>query len=117
MRNCNLWDNSRGTIIHINVFLAYLLVQELFFNKNHSLEFLSVGCNVALYFRCLSQYEYHSILPCLAVDNKEEETPCAESNIYSEINHTKIFYFIALPVFRKFSYRTYRNGLNQVPQS
>ena len=46
--NCNLWDISRGTISHINVFLAYLLVQELFLNKNHFLEFLSVGCNVAL---------------------------------------------------------------------
>ena len=39
----NLWDDSRGTIIHINAFLAYHLVQELFFNKNHFLEFLSVG--------------------------------------------------------------------------
>ena len=40
---------------------------------------------VAEYFLCLSQYEYHSILPCLPMDNKEEETPCAESNFYSEI--------------------------------
>ena len=47
---CNLclWDISCGTITHINVFLSYLLVQELFFNKNHFLDFLSVGCNVAL---------------------------------------------------------------------
>ena len=42
------WDNSRSTIIHINVFLAYLLVQELYFNKSHFFEFLSVGYNVAL---------------------------------------------------------------------
>ena len=46
---CILWDIiSHGTIIHINVFLAYLLVQEPFFNKNHFLKFLFVGCNVAL---------------------------------------------------------------------
>ena len=81
--NCNLWNNSRSTITHINVFLAYLLVQELFFNKNHFLEFA-----VAEYFCCLSQCEYHSNLPCLPVDNKEEETPCAESNLYSEISST-----------------------------
>ena len=31
--------------------------------------------------------------------------------------HAKISYSIASLVFRKFSYRTYRNGLNQVPQS
>ena len=46
--NCILRGISRGTVIHINVFLAYLLVQELLFNKNHFLEFLSVGCNLAL---------------------------------------------------------------------
>ena len=46
--NCILWDISRGTILHINVFLAYLLVQEPFFNKNYFLEFLTVGCNLAL---------------------------------------------------------------------
>ena len=33
------------------------------------------------------------------------------------IKHAKISYSIASLVFRKFSYRTYRNGLNQVPQS
>ena len=33
------------------------------------------------------------------------------------IKHTKISYSIASLVFRKVSYRTYRNGLNQVPQS
>ena len=38
-------------------------------------------------------------------------------NFPNVTNRTKIFYFIALLVFRKFSYRTYRNGLNQVPQS
>ena len=42
------WIVSRGTIIHINVFLANLLVQKLFLNKNHFLEFFSVGCNVAM---------------------------------------------------------------------
>ena len=46
--NSILWDISHGTIIHINVFLAYFLVQEPFFNKNHFLEFLSVGCSVAM---------------------------------------------------------------------
>ena len=46
--NSLLWDISRDTIIHINVFLAYFLVQEPFFNKNHFLEFLSVGCSVAM---------------------------------------------------------------------
>ena len=33
------------------------------------------------------------------------------------IKHAKISYFIASLVFHKFWYRTYRNGLNQVPQS
>ena len=33
------------------------------------------------------------------------------------IKHAKISYSIASLVFRKFSYRTYQNGLNQVPQS
>ena len=33
------------------------------------------------------------------------------------IKHAKISYSIVSLVFRKFSYRTYRNGLNQVPQS
>ena len=40
-----------------------------------------------------------------------------KTNVCLDItNHTKIFYFIALLVFRKFSYQTYWNGLNQVPQ-
>ena len=38
-------------------------------------------------------------------------------NFTNVTNHTKIFYFIALLVFCKFSYWNYRNGLNQVPQS
>ena len=38
-------------------------------------------------------------------------------NFTNATNHAKIFYFIVLLVFCKFSYRTYRNGLNQVPQS
>ena len=33
------------------------------------------------------------------------------------IKHAKTSYFIASLVFRRFSYQTYRNGLNQVPQS
>ena len=33
------------------------------------------------------------------------------------IKHTKSSYSIVSLVFRKFSYQTYRNGLNQVPQS
>ena len=55
------------------------------------------------------------------MDNKEEETSCAEGNFHSKISTypttLKFFYFVALLVFCKFSYRTYRNGLNQVFQS
>ena len=47
--------------------------------------------------------------------NQQEKrnTPCWECmrSLTSVTNHTKISYSIASLVFRKFSYRTYRNGL------
>ena len=42
------WDISYGTIIHINVFVVYLLMQELLFDKKYFLGFLSIGYNAAL---------------------------------------------------------------------
>ena len=46
--NCLFWDITLGTINHINVFVVYLFAQGLFFDKNHFLEFLSIGYSVAL---------------------------------------------------------------------
>ena len=39
------------------------------------------------------------------------------TKLHHLIKHAKISYSIASLVFRKFSYRTYRNDLNQVPQN
>ena len=36
---CIFWDISHGAMIYMNIFVAYLLVQELLFDKNNFLKF------------------------------------------------------------------------------
>ena len=76
---------------------------------------------VAEYFRCWSQYEYQSTFHAFPWTTRKRKRPALRvifiANFPNVTNHTEIFYCIALLVFHKFLYRTYRNGLDQVPQS
>ena len=118
--NCNLWDTSRCTITH-----AYLLVQDFFFNKNHFLDVLLVGCNVALQqLNIFAAYHSTNIIQnfhaCRWATRKRKRPALRaflQRYFTNVTNHTEFFYIIALLRFHKYPYRTYRNGLNQVPQS
>ena len=121
MLNCNCLTATGyrpRIIIHINAFLAYLLVQELFFDKNHFVEFLSVGCNVALqqlniFAATHSTNIIQTFHACPWATRKRKRLALRVilwRNFTNVTNRTKIFYFIALLISRKFSNQTYRNG-------
>ena len=106
---------------HINDIFVYLFMQELFVDKMHFFKFLCMSDKPRLHqlniitsscsrYKLLWLPEYfHSYGEIAYVENKLQP--------HHLIKHAKISYSIASLVFRKFSYRTYRNGLNQVPQS
>ena len=113
---------------HINAIFVYLFIQELFVYKIHFFKFLCMSgkprlhqLNIITYSR--SRYK----LPWLPeyfhsygeIPSRKGKYPMLRRNTkpHQLIKHAKISYSIVSLVFRKFSYRTYRNGLNQVPQS
>ena len=113
---------------HINAIFVYLFMQEHFVDKIHFFKFLSMSDKPRLHqlniitsshswYKLLWLPEYfHSYREILS---RKGKYPMMRTNTkpHHLIKHAKISYFIASLIFRKFSYRTYRNGLNQVPQS
>ena len=68
-------------------------MEELFFNKKHFPELLFVDYNVALQLLSIfaadrSSNLIQTFLPCLPVDNKEEEPLWTEIAFYSKISPT-----------------------------
>ena len=115
---------------HINVIFVYLFMQELFVDKIHVFKFLCMSdkpwlhqANVYTSSPSATRYK----LPWLSkyfhsygeITSRKGKYPILKTNTkpHHLIKHAKISYAIASVVFRKFSYRTYRNGLNQMPQS
>ena len=113
---------------HINAIFVYLFIQELFVYKIHFFKFLCMSgkprlhqLNIITYSRSrcklpwLPEY-FHSYGE---IPSRKRKYPMLKTNTkpHHLIKHAKIFYSIVSLVFRKFSYRTYQNGLNQVSQS
>ena len=107
-------------------------MQELFVDKIHFFKFLSVSDKPRLrQLKIITSTSTCSTSTCKLLWLSESfhlygEIPSRKGKYsvlrtntkpHQLIKHAKISYSIVSLVFRKFSYRTYRNGLNQVPQS
>ena len=104
-------------------------MQELFVDKMHFFKFLSMSDEPRLHqlkiiTSCSTVQASLTGLPeCFhpyrEIPSRKGKYPVLRTNTkpYQLIKHAKISYSIASLVFHKFSYRTYRNGLNRVPQS
>ena len=103
-------------------------MQELFFDKIHFFKFLCMSDKPQLHqLDIITSSRIRYKLPWLPkyirsygeIPSGKGKYPILKTNTkpHHLIKHAKISYSIASLVFRKFSYRTYRNGLNQVPQS
>ena len=104
-------------------------MQELFIEKIHSFKFLCMSRKSQLHqLNIITSSRSSTVQASLTAwifsfvrgnTIKEEKYPMLRTNTkpHQLIKHAKISYSIVSLVFRKFSYRTYRNGLNQVPQS
>ena len=106
-------------------------MRELFVDKIHFFKFLSMNDKPRLHQLKIITSSRNTVQASLTVWLHEcfhlyWETPSrrgkypilrTNSNPRQLIKHAKISYSIASPVFPKFSYRTYRNGLHQVSQS
>ena len=106
-------------------------MQELFVDKLHFFKFLSMSEKPRLHqlniITSSRRSTVQASLPWLLeffhlheeIPSRKEKYPMFRKNAkpHQLIKHAKISYSIVSLVFRKFSYRTYRNGLNQVPQS
>ena len=113
---------------YINAIFVYLFMQELFVDKIHFLKFLYMNdkprlhrLNIATSSRSSTvQASLTTWIFSFVQGNtiKEGKYPMVRTNTkpHQLIMHVKILYSIVSLVFRKFSYRTYRNGLNQVSQ-
>ena len=105
-------------------------MQELLVDKIHFFSFLSMSDKLRLqqlkFFTSSRSSTAQASVTALMFSSvrgntiKELEIPYVGNKYKNLTNlsmHAKISYFIASLVFRKFSYRTYRNDLNRVPQS
>ena len=113
---------------HINAIFVYLFMQELFVDKIHFFKFLCMSDKPRLHqLNIITSSRSRYKLPWLPeyfhsygeIPSRKGKYPMLRTNTkpHQLIKHAKISYSIVSLVFRKFSYRTYRNGLNQVPQS
>ena len=111
---------------HINAILVYLFMQELFVGKIH-FKFLRMSEKPRLHqLNMITSSRSRYKLPWLPeyfhsygeIPSRKGKYPMLRTNTkpHQLIKHPKISYSIVSVVFRKFSYRTYRNGLNQVTQ-
>ena len=113
---------------HINAIFVYLFMQELFVDKIHFFKFLCMSDKPRLHqLNIITSSRSRYKLPWLPeyfhsygeIPSRKGKYPMLRTNTkpHQLIKHAKISYSIVSLVFHKFSYRTYRNGLNQVPQS
>ena len=109
---------------HINAIFVYLLVQELFVDKIYFFMFLSMSDKPRLHQLKMITSTCKTVQASLAVwffpsvqgnTIKEGKYSVLRTNTkpHQLIKYAKISYSIASLVFHKFSYGTYRNGLNQ----
>ena len=103
-------------------------MQELFFDKLHFFKFLCMSdkprlhqLNIIISSRIRNKLPwppeyFHSYGE---IPSKKGKYPILKTNTKPRhlIKYAKVPYSIASLVFRKSSYRTYQNGLNQMPQS
>ena len=102
-------------------------MNEIFVDKTHFFKFLSMSVKPRLHQlkiitssrsstvkASLTEWMF-SFIPGNAI--KEHAMLRANTKPHQLTKHAKISYSIASLVFRKFLYRTYRKGLNRVPQS
>ena len=104
-------------------------MQELFVDKIHFFKFLSMNDKPRLHqLKTITssrstQYKIPWLPECFhqhgEIPSRKGKYPMLRTNTKPRqpIKHAKISYSIVSLVFRKFSYRTYRNGLNQDTQS
>ena len=114
---------------HINAIFVYVSMQELFVDKIHCFKFLCMSdkprlhqLNVITSSRIV-QYKLPWLLEYFhlygEMPSRKGKYPMLRANTkpHQLIKEAKTSYSMVLLVFRKFSYRTYQNGLNQLPQS
>ena len=103
-------------------------MQELFVDKIHFFRFLCMSDKPRLHqLNIITSSRGRYKLPWLPeyfhsygeIPSRKGKYPMLRTNAkpHQLMNHAKMLYSLISLVFRKFSYRTYRNGLNQVPQS
>ena len=113
---------------HINAIFVYLFMQELFVDKTDFFKFLCMSDKPRLHqLNIITSSRSRYKLPWLPeyfhsygeIPLRNGKYPILKTNTkpHHLIKHAKISYSIASLVFRKFSYRTYRNSLKQMPQS
>ena len=110
---------------HINVIFVNLFMQELFVNKIHFFKFHSMSDKPQLHqLKIITSYSCSTAQASLTasmfhlygeIPPRKGKYPMLRKNTkpHQLIKHAKVFYSLASLVFRKFSYHTYRNGLNQ----
>ena len=113
---------------HINAIFVYLFMQELFVDKTDFFKFLCMSDKPRLHqLNIITSSRSRYKLPWLPeyfhsygeIPLRNGKYPILKTNTkpHHLIKHAKISYSIASLVFWKFSYRTYRNSLKQMPQS
>ena len=99
---------------HINVFVVYLLIQELFINKIHFFKFLSTSDKP-----WLDQLKIITVLLLVekfsSIGTRKGKHSMLRTNTQSQklIKHTKTSYSIASLILHKFLCGAYQSGLNQ----
>ena len=124
---CNIFGAISSTAHHnphINAIFVYVFMQELFIDKIHSFKFLSISDKPRLHQlkiitsprstvqTSLTAWMFH---PYGEIPSRKGKYPMLRKNTkpHQLIKHAKVFCSIASLLFRKFSYHTYRNGLNR----
>ena len=104
-------------------------MQELFVDKIHFFKFICMSDKPPLHqLNIITSSRSSTVQASLTawmfssvrgIPSRKGKYPMLRTNtkLHQLIKHAKISYSIVSLVFRKFSYRTYRNGLNRVPQS
>ena len=99
---------------HMNVFVVYLLVQELFADKIHFFKLLSTSNKPWLdQLKIITILLFMKRFSSIGTRKGKYPTPRTNRKPQQLIKHTKISYSIAWLIFRKFSCVTHRNGLNR----
>ena len=113
----------------IDAIFVYLFMQELFVDKIHFFKFLYMSDKPWLHQLNIITFSRSSTVQASLTawifsfvrrnTIKKGEIPYVQNKYKTSptFKHAKFPYSIASLVFHKFSYRTYQNGLNQVPQS